>query len=39
MTDFRNVIIHEYFGVNNKILWDIITNELPALKEKIAQEF
>ncbi len=35
LTDFRNVIIHEYFGINNKILWDIIANEIPSLKEKI----
>ena len=35
MIDFRNVIIHEYFGVSLKIMWDIIKNELPSLKEKI----
>ncbi|WP_346318277.1 DUF86 domain-containing protein [Chitinophaga sp. YIM B06452] len=22
--DFRNFIIHEYFGINNQIVWDII---------------
>jgi uncharacterized protein with HEPN domain len=35
LTDFRNVIIHEYFGINNKILWDIISNEIPLLKQKM----
>jgi len=35
LISFRNVIIHEYFGVNHKIMWDIIQNELPALSRKI----
>ncbi|MBF0252388.1 MAG: DUF86 domain-containing protein [Candidatus Omnitrophica bacterium] len=37
LTDFRNVIIHEYFGINYRILWDIISNEIPLLKQKIEQ--
>ena len=35
MVDFRNVIIHEYFGVSLKIMWDIIKNELPTLKRNL----
>lgn len=35
LIDFRNVIIHEYFGVNLEIIWDIIKNEIPILKSKI----
>jgi len=35
LSDFRNVVIHEYFGVNIRIIWDIIKNELPALNEQI----
>ena len=31
----RNVIIHEYFGINLKIIWNIIQNKLPILKDKI----
>ena len=31
----RDVLIHDYFGVNKKILWDIICNKIPVLKEKI----
>ena len=34
-TDFRNVIIHEYFGIDLKIMWDIIKNELPPLERKL----
>lgn len=33
----RNILIHEYFGVNVKILWDLITNKLDKL-ESTCQE-
>ena len=29
---FRNVIVHEYFGVSSQILWGVIHKELPVLK-------
>ena len=29
MTDFRNVLIHNYFGIDYTILWDAINNMLP----------
>lgn len=28
MANYRNLLIHEYFGVNLEIVWDIIKNEL-----------
>ena len=31
MGDIRNVVIHEYFGVDVDILWETICHELPAL--------
>ncbi|MCB0727349.1 MAG: DUF86 domain-containing protein [Ignavibacteriae bacterium] len=31
----RNRIIHEYFGVDNSIIWYIIENELEFLKDKL----
>lgn len=37
----RIIVVHEYFGVDDKVIWDIIQNDLPALKqqvERIAQE-
>jgi uncharacterized protein with HEPN domain len=34
---FRNKIVHEYFGVDIRIVWDVITNELPILKRQIAR--
>jgi len=32
MTDMRNFLIHEYFGVNTKIVWDTCHSDLPQLK-------
>lgn len=29
----RNVLVHEYFGVDNEVLWDIIRNHLPRLRQ------
>jgi len=31
LKDFRNFIIHEYFGINNEIIWDTIQIRLPEL--------
>jgi len=31
----RNVFVHEYFGVDTKLVWEIIINDLPELKEKV----
>lgn len=32
--DMRNRLIHEYFGVDFGIVWDVINNELPLLKKQ-----
>ncbi len=31
----RNVVIHQYFGVDIENTWEVITNDLPDLKEKV----
>ena len=31
----RNVLIHEYFGVNLKIVWDTCKSDMPVLKSFI----
>lgn len=31
----RNVVIHEYFGVDINIIWQVIVNNLKPLKESI----
>jgi uncharacterized protein with HEPN domain len=35
LKDFRNFIVHEYFGVNPKIVYDAATLELTQVKEII----
>lgn len=31
----RNILIHEYFAISTKIIWDISTNKLPILEQQI----
>ncbi len=35
MKTMRNVLIHEYFGIDYMIVWDTVVNEIPALKSGI----
>jgi uncharacterized protein with HEPN domain len=37
MAGTRNRLIHDYFGVDYDIVWDIIISKLPALKENIEE--
>jgi uncharacterized protein with HEPN domain len=32
----RDILIHQYFGVDADILWDIIVNKLPVLEECVS---
>lgn len=34
--DFRNVIVHDYFGIDNNIVWDIIQLNLTDLLQDIS---
>ena len=31
----RDIVVHEYFGVDEEILWDIVQNKIPELQEQI----
>jgi len=33
----RNILIHTYYSLTLKIIWDIVNNELPILHEQIKQ--
>lgn len=33
--DFRNIIVHDYFGIDNTIVWDIININLSDLQHDI----
>lgn len=32
---FRNVLIHDYFGIDLEAVWDTIRNNVPSFKENI----
>jgi len=34
----RNFLVHEYFGVNTKVVWDTCQNSLPELYQTIKSE-
>lgn len=35
MSGLRDILIHQYFGINYIAVWDIIKNKIPVLKERI----
>jgi uncharacterized protein with HEPN domain len=37
MTGMRDRLIHGYFGVDYDIVWDVVVNKVPTLRNKIEQ--
>lgn len=33
--DFRNLLVHQYFGVDLAIVWEVIHNDLPVLLDQV----
>jgi len=33
----RDILAHQYFGIDSEIIWDIIQNKLPALEKEIKE--
>jgi uncharacterized protein with HEPN domain len=32
---FRDILAHEYFGVDLEVVWDVVINKLPILKKEV----
>ena len=32
---FRDIVAHNYFGVSDEIVWDVVENEIPSLLKQI----
>ena len=32
----RDVLIHDYFGVDFELVWDVVRNRVPELRSQIA---
>ena len=37
MKGMRNILIHEYFGINTEIIWQTIKRDLPLLKDQLVK--
>jgi uncharacterized protein with HEPN domain len=37
MIGLRNIAVHEYFGVDLSIIWEVVTKNLPETKAKIVE--
>lgn len=35
--DMRNILIHEYFGVDLQTVWKTISNDLPTLETRLSE--
>ena len=35
VTGMRNYIVHEYFQVDNTVIWDVVTHDLPEVENQI----
>ncbi len=31
----RDILIHEYFGIDLELTWEVVTKDIPDLKNKI----
>lgn len=36
MAEMRDRLIHDYFGVDYEIVWDVVRNRIPALHRQVS---
>ena len=37
ITGLRHVLVHEYFGIDSRLIWQIIVDDIPLLKIRIKE--
>lgn len=37
MVGMRDKLIHDYFGIDYDIVWDVVINKLPGLRKEVEQ--
>ena len=37
MKGMRNILVHEYFGIDTRVVWEIIIDDLPGLKKQVEE--
>ena len=35
LVGLRNILIHQYFGIDTELIWDIVQNKLPTLEAQV----